>query len=373
MPNINYEKDILKHFVRRDGWLPASQEQLRRISGGKRQLNKEPLKYFTFCAAHAIDVFMLEKEKVLKRDKTTGRLNGVYFCEDDPEDFGKIAGLIGSPDQGFLGDFQEIVLFEEDEDTSDRSFSDESAAYGPELRKKLRIKDAHYRFEHAFPFDIINLDVCGTMFPPKKGVFSPLLKAIMKILEWQTKSTFKIKKKSVPASNFTLFLTSHIDPDLTNSDAIAQLKTCLSNNISAVAGFRELFVEKFGTDNVNQFAEELFPEFFCVSFPKHIIDKALHEFNWRVTYQKNYIYNRPDVHSIERNYQMMHSVAVYERLGDNTDQLNVSRLPEYAESVKELLNTGIKHVDENIADEDIQQKLEKDLQTIIKLRDQDKD
>ena len=36
------------------------------------------------------------------------------------------------------------------------------------LIEKLRYKDAHCRLRKAFPFDIINLDVCGVMFPPRK-------------------------------------------------------------------------------------------------------------------------------------------------------------------------------------------------------------
>jgi hypothetical protein len=37
MTNINYTTDLLKHYVRRDGWLPASKAQLGAISGtGKR-------------------------------------------------------------------------------------------------------------------------------------------------------------------------------------------------------------------------------------------------------------------------------------------------------------------------------------------------
>jgi len=167
MPHIDYEKDILKHFVRRDGWLPASIEQLSRISGGKRQLNKEPLKYFTFCASHAIDVFMLEKENVLKRNSKTGRLDGVYFCEYDLDGFGKIAELIGSIDQGFLGKFEKIVLFEEDEETRGKSYLDEEVAFSPKVREKLRLKDTYERLRQSFPFDIINLDVYGCMFPPE--------------------------------------------------------------------------------------------------------------------------------------------------------------------------------------------------------------
>jgi len=204
-------------------------------------------------------------------------------------------------------------------------------------------------------------------------VLPPLLKAIKKILKWQTESAFKIKKKNVPAQNFTLFLTSHIDHNLTDSDAIAQLKECLSDNIKNVKDFEKLLIERFDIEDVNKFAEESFPEFFCVSFPKYIIQIALQNFGWKVAYQKNYIYDRPDRYKPGENYQMMHSVAVYERLADKTGHLNPLPLTEYAESVKQLLNTGIQHVNDCIADKKVQRQLEQDLQKIIQLRDQEKD
>ena len=56
--------------------------------------------------------------------------------------------------------------------------------------EKLRYKDAHWRLREAFPFDIINLDVCGVMFPPREVAMTQLLKSIIQILEWQTRSKF---------------------------------------------------------------------------------------------------------------------------------------------------------------------------------------
>jgi hypothetical protein len=356
MANIDYTTDLLKHYVRRDGWLPASRAQLGTISGTRRrQIRKLPLRYFTFCASDAIDVFMLENEGLLTRDEHTGRLDGVFFCEHKEKDFGIIADLIGSPEQGFLGKFEDIVLFEEDEDTGDRTLLDEDLAYSLEVRRKLRVKDAHIRLKNSFPFDIINLDVYGVMFPPKQGVVAPLLKAIIKILEWQTEAKLEIRKPT-PIQSFTFFLTSHLDPELTNSEAIKQLKYCLKQNIDSVAGFREIFMESHNFNDVDSFAEEAFQDFFCIAFPKYIVQKALVDFGWKVTFQRNYLYARPDNYQEDKFYYMMHSVAVYERLPplDDNNQLDIFPHIEYADAVKQIVENGIQRVDKIIENEDIQ-------------------
>ena len=57
---INFETDSLKHYVRRYGWLTAAKQQKSAIGNRSKTI---PLRYFTFCAAEAIDVFMLENVK----------------------------------------------------------------------------------------------------------------------------------------------------------------------------------------------------------------------------------------------------------------------------------------------------------------------
>ena len=66
MSHINFETDLPKHYVRRYGWLRAIQQQKQAI---RRRSKRIPLRYFTFCAEDAIDVFMLEREEILKRSE----------------------------------------------------------------------------------------------------------------------------------------------------------------------------------------------------------------------------------------------------------------------------------------------------------------
>ena len=370
MAHIDYSSDILKHYVRKNGWLPACREQSNFL---KNRSKKIPLRYFTFCAAEAIDVFMLEREHILKRSIQTGRLEGVYFCEKNPEDFGKIASLIGSPEQGFQGEFDKIVLFEDDQDTKNLdlyagdSDKEEDPAFSEELRKKLRYKDAHQRLRKAFPFDILNLDILGMMFPPRKGVITPLLKSLIKILEWQAQTPFP---NGHPCHQFTLFLTSHIDPDNTDTEAIKQLTIRFAENIENNIAFRSAFLNLYGHEDTSKFVKDKFAEFFCLAFPKYIIHRALFKLGWEVKPGPIYLYNRDYKREINRQYQIMHSISVYKRIPDFEQRLDVLEISKYTNMVTQLVSNGVSWIDDLVKMSDIKKSLEEDLMNIVKFRDQ---
>src|SRR5262249_25642371 len=118
MSQIDYDNDVIKHHVRLDGWLKAYEyrsKQVRRATNGGRR--SRPLTYFTFCASNAIDIFMLERAKLIRREKKSSRVENVYFCESKEEDFQKIVSLLGSAEAGFMEQFEEFVLFQDDENT----------------------------------------------------------------------------------------------------------------------------------------------------------------------------------------------------------------------------------------------------------------
>ena len=184
--------------------LTAARQQKQAI---KRRSKKIPLRYFTFCAKNAIDIFMLEREGILKRSEETGPMEGVYFCEKKERDFEKIEKLIGLPQRGFRGSFEDIVLFKDDEKTEGKKLEDELESdgyYTPDIREKLRYKETHHRLREAFPFDIINLDVSDVMFPTGKEMIGPLLESIIRILEWQQIQNFLSTSVSVSNSRYSL-------------------------------------------------------------------------------------------------------------------------------------------------------------------------
>lgn len=177
---LDWDRDVVKHYVRRNAWLPAALEQREATVASGR-----PITYLTFCAAQALDIFLFLKEGVLIRDPKTDVVTNTYYCERKSEVFREIADLVGPHDQGFLGDFQEMVLFEDDDFTRNLRYDDLRQRYNSQQRRRLDIKQKHERFRRAMPFDIINLDICGTIFPPYGGVHSPMMECIDRLLKWQ--------------------------------------------------------------------------------------------------------------------------------------------------------------------------------------------
>ena len=128
---LDWANDVVKHYVRREAWLPAALAQAE----ATRDVGREP-KYLTFCAAEAIDVFLFLRDGILVRDPGTNRVLNTYFCERNPEDFTEITQLVGSIEQGFLGDFADMVLFEDDDKTQGRDLDDVEEQYDASLRNR---------------------------------------------------------------------------------------------------------------------------------------------------------------------------------------------------------------------------------------------
>jgi len=363
-------QDVRKQYVRKYGWLPASLKQVKIIKTQKgphkRTLDKQPLRYFTFCAVEAIDVFLLAKANILKKSAETGRLEGVFFCERDENDFGIIADLIGSPDQGFSGDFMEIMLFQDDEDTAGKNlYEDEREDFEEHIRIKLKIKDTHERLKKACPFDIINFDVCGVMF--RREPVARLLKSFMKLLEWQSSAVYEDGRK---CQQFTLFLTSHVDRGDTNETAISDLTIRLAENIRDNHNFRSAFESRFGYTEASRLADENFADFFCLAFPKYIIHEALFRLGWYFEQKAVYLYDREYKREPGKTYKMMHSVVTFRRIEGPEERLSGPHAAQYNDLINQLIGISFENIEDVLTDERLRQNLQSDVEDIVAFRDQ---
>ena len=360
---LDWDTDVAKHYVRRQAWLPAAvtQAESSRISG------REP-KYLTFCAAQAIDVFMLLKEGVLTRDPESGVVLNTYFCEKRPAEFNHISQSVGAHEQGFLGDFAEMILFEDDEETRHRVYDDLSQRYSVPLAKKLSTKDRHERFRATMPFDVMNLDICGSFFPPRGGVHSPMLRSIETLLDWQTASA----EEDGSFGSFTLFLTAHIESERVNTEAMTQLIAMIERNQATYAGFAKELHDRFGTDAAGKIATTDFVGFYCVALPKVIVSAAFQR-GWRAEPRFTGRYDRERRSSSgdqPTTYSMLTWVGRFDRYSPGQQPLGLTETPihhDYADLIREIVNEP-ERVDST--SKEVSDEVESDLTSIVSFRDQ---
>ena len=262
---INWDSDVIKHYVRTNAWLPAVTDQVNK----SLKAGRDPT-YLTFCAGNAIDVFMLLREGVLKRDSTTNLVTNTYFCEKNPGEFNEISNLIGSREQGFLGDFQEIVLFEDDSETKGISISDISRRFPADIRRKLNAKERHIRLRQSIPFDVINFDLCGTFFPPRSGLLSPTLQSLKRLFDWQSEAAGIDES----FNSFTLLVTTHVEKGGASEEAVQRLIELMRSNLEANQSFTRSLHERFGAREIESVADSDFEDFYCVALPKLIVREA---------------------------------------------------------------------------------------------------
>ena len=82
---FKYEDCLLKHYVRTEAWLPLCVRRKRALRQGKTRASRErQLRYFTFCAIGAVDVLMLDVERVIHTDGS-GRFSTVCFFDVDQD------------------------------------------------------------------------------------------------------------------------------------------------------------------------------------------------------------------------------------------------------------------------------------------------
>ena len=308
-------------------------------------------------------MFLFLKEGVLTRDPQTDSVLNTYFCEKQPEVFNEISQLIGPHDSGFMGDFQDMILFEDDDETRGLCYHDVSERYSASLRRRLLTKERHQRFRSAVPFDVINLDICGSFFPPSGGVLSPMLRSIRRLLDWQT----EFAEGNCSFNSFTLFLTAHVECGRVNEDAMKELITMVEDNQATYNDFSRKLSGRFGTSDANRIVSDDFAGFYCVALPKVIVGSGFDR-GWRVMASFSGRYQR--VRETEgKSYSMLAWVGRFDRHQPRQLPLGRSQTPserEYAELISGLTDEP-EDVDE--AAREVKREIEADLETIVAFRE----
>ncbi len=124
MPDFAFENCLLKHYIRREVWLPSCRERLHKIRAAAPR-NPRRLRYFTFCAVGALDVLLLDREKVLRRSNND-EFDTVFFFDKNREAIIETQKRIPGAN-GFPGDFAQVVMQAEvgDEDLNIQILTEE--------------------------------------------------------------------------------------------------------------------------------------------------------------------------------------------------------------------------------------------------------
>jgi len=240
--------DILKHEARLKLWLPALRE-LKEILGRK-------LKYFTLPGPKAYDVIKWKEEELLEFD---GRgFPEVCFCEKDPNNYTNAKRILGNT-RGIKGRFEDIIQNRRD------------SKYKP--------------FWELFPYDVYNLDFCGSWFEDEEPLSQTFISIINLI------NVHVAKRKS---NRFIIFLTIRIDRSRINPRVIDDLKNNLQDNLS-----RPEFSDVCTIDNIENFIKAKFHDFILISIPKLLAFKIIPQtrrFSGKITKLKRGYYSRNNYH-----------------------------------------------------------------------------
>jgi len=218
--------DLKKHEARLKLWLPALQDLRNKLG--------RPLRYFTFPGEKAYDVIAW-KQKGLIEFNERGFPN-VCFCEMKPEYFANATRILKNT-IGVPAKFEDVINNRQD------------SKYKP--------------FWVKFPYDVYNLDFCGTCFESNRPLLNKTFLSIIRLINAH------ISKNG--SGKFLLLLTVRIDKNYTNEDFIKNLVKNLESNRKD-SDF-SLLINGLVKDEISNFIEERFCDFIMTGLPKILASK----------------------------------------------------------------------------------------------------
>lgn len=266
---IDLDRHYTKHCVRYYGWLPACKAH-------KRRTGTKPIKYFTLCAREALDVFMLESERILQRD-SSGKLPNVVICEEDELAATEIFRLVRPPlkEAMIVGRLEDILTFEDTDETRGRD-PDEEGVPDMRLRRLLHLKRQSLRLATHFPFDIVNFDPYGNLLSPDYGS-NRLYKAFCRVFELQN-----------GIETFLLLVTT---PILESDPAVrARFRSDFESNLRSHPEIGEALVETLGTADYNAIDMN---KRLAIDTAKSLISACARQCGWEHEHEGVFIYESP--------------------------------------------------------------------------------
>lgn len=365
-----FETCLLKHYVRKEVWLPFCRDRLKKIRASAPK-NPRRLRYFTFCAVGALDVLLLDREKVIRKSNSD-EFDTVFFFDKNREAIAetqkRIPGAVGFP-----GDFVEIVLqaTDGDGDLGLHILSNERDTREERQRQMRRAQLGS--FIESFPFDVVNLDVEQYLFRSKEQLPGVLTNAIRRILEWQRRQGVGSNGKAFGLDEFTLMFTTQVGPTGLSDAYISYLRDdCIAANLAMHPELQEPFLRKSKGQNPNEFFASDFDGAFKLAVPKSLSEMALEQ-DWVVDHDKGiqvYQFDRP---SIQGPYRMLHMAMVLKRQQPPREQRAPGQkapaaLTSHKDAIVKLFSQDIVSVEDRVTGaKEIE--LQADLEKLFRHRD----
>jgi hypothetical protein len=367
---FTYDRCLMKHHVRRVGWLTACKRRLQVLRRGRPKKQVRRLRYFTFCATNAIDVLMLDVERVIRRSND-GRFDTVYFfCREDESILETRKSIPGA--NGFAGSFVDVVLIDDPDETD---VVDPNVGLPEETpdtratRQDIQRLSTHRDLLRAFPFDVLNLDLEGYLFKARDQIPGKLVRALRRTFEYQKRALGYPNGERI--DQFTMMFTTKVGPQNMGDDFLGMLRDSLDNNLNAMADLRPIMETRTGNHSAGVLQGANFDEFFKLAAPK-IIAQTLMDADWYIDPAPGLI-----IYEFERTpqahppYRMLHLVMDVRRHVPPSDARapgtqSQTAFEAYRQVVQRLFQNGPTQVSDATIDQD---KLTNDLGRIDQRRE----
>jgi hypothetical protein len=338
-----FEDCLLKHYIRKEVWLPFCRDRLKKIRAATKKDSRR-LRYFTFCAVGALDVLLLDREKII-RMSANDEFDTVFFFDKSKDAVIETQKRIPGAN-GFPGDFAEIVLQAADGDAELSLHILTEAPDTREVRKKQMQKAQLGALIEAFPFDVVNLDVEQYLFRPKERLPGILTNAMRRMLEWQRREGIGSNGKPFVLDEFTLMFTTQVGPTGLPEEYMTYLRDhCLASNLAAHHELNDPFLKKSHGKNPAQFFQDDFDGAFKLAVPKSLSELALEQ-DWYIDDKKGIEVYQFDRSFADGTYRMLHMAMAVKRQAPPKEQRAPGQKADTALGTHK--NTIIKLFDENV-------------------------
>lgn len=357
---FKFEDCLLKHYIRKNAWLPMCKQRLAALQKLiRRKKDERRLRYFTFCAVGALDVVMLEMERVIKRSSSKKRFDTVVFFDISEEYVFETQKTIPGA-VGFPSDFINVVLTNDPAESLITADVDSLAAPAEEqntaaTREMQRLRDMKRAFIQSFPFDVINLDLERYLFRPSERLPGKVIRAFRKVFEWQRLAGRRSDGLEYRVDEFALMFTTRLGPSNLEGDYLEMLRRYVDDNIAEDKSLAETYAQQSGNRIPSEFLASDFEGFFKLAVPKTIVS-LLWEEDWEVD-----LHSGIRVFQFERQteadpYRMLHFVMGVRRISPSRENRPPGQTPEaarnnYREVVRRIFATKVEDVANLLASE----------------------